>query len=256
MSDTHLIAPAMPRCWRQQTKPHKFCGGCGHGIILKMLGEVIDELNVQEQVIFMVDIGCSLLAVDFFDCDTVQTHHGRTTPVAAGLKRADPKKLCIAYMGDGGGYAIGAQHLVAAVARNDLICAILVNNANYGMTGGQMAPTTLLGQKTQTTPFGRELTAHGAPLHGPEMLASTAQHGAYIARGSAAEPRRLKQYFKKALRAQIEGRGFAFVEALSPCPINWAMDAHEAMTFLERDMKEVFPLGEFRTPFGRGTGND
>ncbi|MDD2433050.1 MAG: thiamine pyrophosphate-dependent enzyme, partial [Clostridia bacterium] len=147
--------PKMPKSWRVETKPHKFCPGCGHGLVLKALGEAIDELDIQDRVVFGCDIGCSLLAWDFFNVDIVQTHHGRTTPVMVGVKRARPDRICIAYMGDGGGYAIGAQHLVNAATRNEKITAILVNNCNYGMTGGQMAPTTLPEMKTETTPYGR-----------------------------------------------------------------------------------------------------
>ena len=146
------LSPAMPKCWNPETKPHKFCPGCGHGLALKMLGEAIDELDIQDRVIFGCDIGCSLLSWDFFNVDSVQTHHGRTTPVITGIKRARPELIGIAYMGDGGGYAIGAQHLVNSATRNEKVTAILINNTNYGMTGGQMAPTTLPGQKTETTP--------------------------------------------------------------------------------------------------------
>ena len=137
-----------------QTKPHLFCPGCGHGIALKQLGYAIDELKIQDKITFGIDIGCSLLAWNFFDIDTIQTHHGRTTPVMVGYKMMKPKRVAIAYMGDGGGYAIGLQSLLHAAFRNDPVTVILVNNSNYAMTGGQMAPTTRIGEITTTTPGG------------------------------------------------------------------------------------------------------
>ena len=242
------VAPPMPACWRKETKTHKFCPGCGHGIVLKALGEAVDELGIQEKVIFSVDIGCCLLAIDFFNMDTVQTHHGRTNAGASGVKRATPDKICIAYMGDGGGYAIGSQHLLNAAARNEKITSILVNNTNYGMTGGQMAPTTLPGQKTETSPYGRSVEQQGSPTHGPEMLAAMLPEGAYVARGTVANPKQLKKYLKKALQAQINGTGFSFVEALSTCPTNWSTNAAKTWDFLENQMAVEIPVGEYKVP--------
>ncbi|GAW93627.1 thiamine pyrophosphate-dependent enzyme [Calderihabitans maritimus] len=242
------INPQMPRSWRTDTKPHKFCPGCGHGLVLKALGQAIDELDIQGKVVFGCDIGCSLLAWDFFNVDTVQTHHGRTTPVLVGIKRANPELIGIAYMGDGGGYAIGSQHLVNAAARNDKVTVILVNNTNYGMTGGQMAPTTLPGQKTETTPYGRDVEEAGYPTKGPEMVAAIAHEGAYVARGSIANLRQLKKFIKRALENQIAGNGFSFVEALSACPTNWRTNAAETWAFVEDQMGKYFPIGEFKVP--------
>ncbi|HBX22900.1 MAG TPA: 2-oxoglutarate synthase, partial [Desulfotomaculum sp.] len=193
------VQPAMPKCWRVETKPHKFCPGCGHGLVLKALGQAIDELGIQDKVVFGCDIGCSLLSWDFFNMDTVQTHHGRTNPVITGMKRANSDIIGVAYMGDGGGYAIGAQHLVSSATRNERITAILVNNTQYGMTGGQMAPTTMPGQKTETSPYGRDAETTGSPTQGPEMVAAIAPEGAYVARGSVANMKQLKGYIKKAL---------------------------------------------------------
>ena len=239
-----LAVPNMPVCFRQETKAHKFCPGCGHGLVLKALGEVIDELGIQEKTVFVCDIGCCLLALDFFNFDAVQTHHGRATPVAAGIKRANPELVVIAYMGDGGGYAIGAQHLVNAGARNEKISILLVNNTNYAMTGGQMAPTTLPGQKTETSPYGRDVEAQGMPTKGPEMMAAIASPGAYIARGTISKPVALKKYLKKALTAQLGGEGFSFVEALATCPTNWRTNNEETWRFLEEDMTSFFVPGE------------
>ncbi|OAT86116.1 thiamine pyrophosphate-dependent enzyme [Desulfotomaculum copahuensis] len=242
------VQPAMPKSWRMDTKPHKFCPGCGHGLVLKALGMAIDELGIQDRAVFGCDIGCSLLSWDFFNVDSIQTHHGRTTPVITGLKRANPNLIGIAYMGDGGGYAIGSQHLVNAAARNERITAILVNNTQYGMTGGQMAPTTLPGQKTETTPYGRDPEKTGYPVQGPEMVAAITREGSYVARGTIANLNQLKGYIKKALQNQIEGNGFSFVEVLSACPTNWRTNAEETWNMVEKEMPKFFKVGEIKVP--------
>ncbi len=227
-----------PQSWKAETKPHKYCPGCGHGMILRALGEVIDEMKIQEKTILGVDIGCSLLAWDFFDLDTIQTHHGRTTPVMIGIKMAQPDRLAIAYMGDGGGYAIGAQHLVNAAVRNDPVFVLLVNNANYGMTGGQQAPTTIPGQITETTPYGEKKTY----LLGPEMV-RVLNRDAYIARAMATQFMPLKLMLRKALEHQSQKQGFSFVEVLSPCPTNWRTNAPETLAYLQK-LGRKFPVGE------------
>lgn len=242
------VAPKMPKCWRPETKAHKFCPGCGHGLVLKALGEAIDELGIQERTVFGCDIGCSLLAWDFFNIDTVQTHHGRTTPVITGIKRANEDVIGIAYMGDGGGYAIGSQHLVNAATRNEKITVILVNNTNYGMTGGQMAPTTLPNQKTETSPYGRDVEETGNPTQGPEMVAAITPDTAYVARGTVANVRQLKKFMKRALENQISGNGFSFVEVLSGCPTNWRTNAAETWKFIEETMPQYFKIGEIKVP--------
>ncbi|HZW83195.1 MAG TPA: thiamine pyrophosphate-dependent enzyme [Candidatus Deferrimicrobium sp.] len=243
---------SMPKCWRRETKTHKFCPGCGHGLVLKALGEAIDELGIQDRVVFGCDIGCSLLSYDFFNCDTIQTHHGRTTPVVTGVKRARPDRICIAYMGDGGGYAIGSQHLVNAAARGEKVTAILVNNCNYGMTGGQMAPTTLPGMKTETSPYGRDVEDTGYPTQGPEMVAAITREGSYVARGTIAKLPQLKNMLKKALETQMNGTGFSFVEALSSCPTNWSTNAKDTWNFVENEMTKFFKVGELRVPTKKG----
>jgi len=242
---------AMPKSWRVDTKPHKFCPGCGHGLVLKALGEAIDELGIQDKAVYGCDIGCSLLSWDFFNIDAIQTHHGRTTPVVTGIKRANPDLIGIAYMGDGGGYAIGSQHLVNAAARNEKITLILVNNTQYGMTGGQMAPTTMPGQKTETSPYGRDPEKTGYPTQGPEMVAAITGEGAYVARGTVANPRQMKGFIKKALENQINGRGFSFVEILSTCPTNWRTNAEETWKFVEKEMTKYFKVGEIKVPESR-----
>lgn len=240
---------AMPRSWRRETKPHKFCPGCGHGLVLKALGMAVDRLEIAERVLFGCDIGCSLLAWDFFNLDTVQTHHGRTVPFIVGAKRARPHLIGIAYMGDGGGYAIGVQHLINAVMRNDRILVIIVNNTTYAMTGGQMAPTSLPGQKTETSPEGREPCTEGYPLRGPEMAASFAAEGAYIARGSVSHVQRLALFLERGLQNQIQDKGIAVVEALSTCPTNWRTNAEDTWKYLEKEMADYYPVREFVSPW-------
>jgi 2-oxoglutarate ferredoxin oxidoreductase subunit beta len=240
---------SMPRSWNRESKPHRFCPGCGHGLVLKALGEALDQLQLSRRTVFACDIGCSLLAWDFFDVDSLQTHHGRTIPVMVGLKRAQPEQVAVAYTGDGGGYAIGLQHLISAAVRDDAITVILVNNTTYAMTGGQMAPTTLLGQKTETTPFGRDREETGLPFKGPEALAALASPEAYIARGTVSKIKPLTKLLVKALQRQLEGH-FSFVEALSTCPTNWRTNARETWGFLEQVMSSYYPVGEF--PAGAG----
>ena len=241
-----MVEPRFPRVWKLESKPHKFCPGCGQALALKALGFAIDELNIANKTVYGCDIGCSLLTWDMFDIDTVQTHHGRVIPTMVGFKLAKPDTVTIAFLGDGGGYAIGAQHLVNAAMRNDKITVILINNANYAMTGGQLAPTTMLGQKTDTTPSGRDESIFGNPIHGPEMIAKIAAPGAYIARGESNNIDGLKTILKKALQNQIENNGFSFVEVLAMCPINWKTNAKDSLDFVQTKMTSIFPLGEIK----------
>jgi len=232
---------SFPRSWKISSKPHKFCPGCGHPVTLKALGWALDELGIQDITVIGFDIGCSLLAWDFFDVDSFQTHHGRTVPVMTGYKTVDPERICIAYVGDGGAYAIGAQHLVNAALRHDNITLIVVNNTNYGMTGGQKAPTTLPGEITETSPLGSDADF----MKGPEMIAgSLAKKGDYIARGSIDNPLQLKVFIKKAIENQIANKGFSFVESLSVCPLNWGTDAKQTLAKLNKH-KNYFPIKEF-----------
>lgn len=240
------VQPQMPKLWRKETKPHKFCPGCGHPLILKALAEAIEELDINDRTIFGCDIGCSLLSWDFFNLDTVQTHHGRTTPVMTGIKRARPELITIAYMGDGGGYAIGSQHLVNSALRNENIMVLLANNTVYAMTGGQMAPTTLPEQKTETCPYGRDIQSTGQPAQGPEMVAAIAPASAYVARGTVSKMGQLKSFLKKGLQNQIEGKGFSFIEALATCPTNWRTNAEETWNFVEKEMVNYFNIGEIK----------
>lgn len=239
-----MLDPRFPNCYKVDSKPHKFCPGCGHPVVLKMLGEAIDELGIAKKTIFLIDIGCSLLSWDYFDLPTSQTHHGRTVPTAVGFKMADPEKVVIAYVGDGGGYAIGLQHTIHSALRNDPITTIVVNNTCYAMTGGQMAPTTVEKEVTTTTPTGRDATATGKTIFGPELLKNVADKNAYLARGTVSKHLVLKNYIKKALENQMNQKAYSFVEALSYCPLNWKTDAKETVAFLE-GIEKVYPCGEF-----------
>ena len=234
-----ITLPRYPKCFKSETKPHKFCPGCGHPIVLKMLGEVIDEMGIQDKSIFLIDIGCSLLAWNFFDIPTTQTHHGRTVPVAMGFKKADPNKIVIAYQGDGGGYAIGLQHTITSCLRNDPITTILVNNTVYAMTGGQSAPTTYDKEITTTTPKGK--SNEFITLLGPEMLSAVGNKKAFIARGSIDKPLVLKGYLRRAIEKQISGN-YSFIEALSPCPTNWKTDALDTIKKI-KSLEKFYKLG-------------
>ncbi|MBU1148776.1 2-oxoglutarate synthase, partial [Patescibacteria group bacterium] len=216
-----MIQPNFPKSIKAASKPHSFCPGCGHPLVLKAIAEVIDELGLQDKTVVGLDIGCSLLAWDFFDIDSTQTHHGRTGPVISGFKKVKPEAIGIVYMGDGGAYAIGAQHLVNEAMRNEPVTVIVVNNSCYAMTGGQEAATTLPDQITSTTPYGSDQNF----LDGPKMIEVITNQEAYIARGSIDNPIQLKSFIKKSIVNQQRGKGFSFVEALSVCPTNWKTDA-------------------------------
>lgn len=238
------LRPNFPKCFKAESKPAKFCPGCGYGITLKQLGHVIDELGIQNESVLMTDIGCNLLAWDFFDIPTTQTHHGRTVVTASGFKTASPGKLVFCLIGDGGGYAIGLQNLIHACLRNTALTVILANNTEYSMTGGQISPTTLEEQITDSTPFGRSLKIEGKTFSGPEFLKPIANPDAYIARTSTLKPMEIKSFLKKAVETQKMGN-FSFVEILSACPLNWKTDAKETLDHL-KDLETTFPLGEIK----------
>jgi len=231
-----------PKSWNQKTKPHLFCAGCGHAITLKQLGFAIDELGIQNKTVLGIDIGCSLLAWNFFNIDTIQTHHGRTTPVMVGYKIAKPQRVALAYMGDGGGYAIGLQSLLHAAFRNNPITVILINNENYAMTGGQMSPTTEIGIKTTTSPNGKDIK-FGPGFKGPELLRGLANEKAFIARASVSNPIQLKNLLIKAVKNQTDNNSFSFIEILSICPTNWKTDAQQSFDKL-KEMEKYYPTGE------------
>lgn len=232
----------LPKSYKQKTKPHFFCPGCGHALALKQLGLAIDELNVRKKTMLGIDIGCSLLAWDLFNVDTTQTHHGRTASVVAGYKMARPERLAVAYMGEGGAYAIGLQSLLHCAVRNAPIAVIVINNENYGMTGGQMSPTTLTGRITSTSPRGKEAIL-GSGLKGSELVSKVAAQNAWIGRASVNNLFQLKAMLKKALENQLENKSFSFLEILSVCPVNWKTDAASGFKRL-KEAENYYPLGE------------
>lgn len=228
----------------------KYCAGCGHGVVHRLICEIVDEMGMRPKSIITNPVGCSIWADLYFDFDSVQPAHGRTPAAATGIKRMLPDHLVICYQGDGDLAAIGTAEIIHAANRGEKFTTIFVNNAIYGMTGGQMAPTTLVGQKAATAPQGRDPDGQGMgyPIRVLEMLA-TLGGTRYLARGatnSAAQIAKLKGYIKKALLAQMAGIGFTMVEILSPCPTNWGMDPVESIEWLEKEMIPFYPLGEIK----------
>jgi 2-oxoglutarate ferredoxin oxidoreductase subunit beta len=225
-----------------------YCPGCGHSIIHKLLAQVMDELEIREKTVVVTPVGCSVLMYNYLDCDGSESAHGRAQAVATGLKRALPDRVVIAYQGDGDLAAIGTAETVHSANRGEKFSVIFVNNAIYGMTGGQMAPTTLAGQKTKTSPFGRDTAEAGNPIRVCELL-STLEAPDYIERVSVHDVKNVlktKKAIKKALQYQLEGRRYSFVEVLSMCPTNWGVGTREAAQWVAESMVEYYPLGLFR----------
>lgn len=225
-----------------------YCPGCGHSIIHRLVAEVIDELGVRERCIGVPPAGCAVLAYNYIDVDMGEAPHGRATAVATGLKRVLPNHVVFSYQGDGDMAAIGTAESVHVANRGERITAIFVNNAVYGMTGGQMAPTTVIGQPTTTSPGGRIPRRDGNPVDLSQMLA-IAQGTAYVERVSVSTPKRIlqaKKAIKKAFQVQLDDLGFSLVEVLSPCPTNWKMSPLEAAEWVEKEMTKVFPLKVIR----------
>jgi 2-oxoglutarate ferredoxin oxidoreductase subunit beta len=227
-----------------------YCPGCTHGIIHRLVAEAIDDLGVQDKTIGIAPVGCAVLAYNYFNIDFQEAAHGRAPAVATGIKRVLPNNVVFAYQGDGDLASIGMAEIVHAATRGEKITVIFVNNAIYGMTGGQMAPTSLPGQKTTTSPYGRDTSYSGFPIKVSEML-STLTGPAYISRVSVHDPKNIqkaKEAIRKAFEVQIEGKGFALVEVLSTCPTNWGLSPREALKWLEENMIPYYPLGVFRSP--------
>lgn len=225
-----------------------YCPGCTHGIIHKLVAESIDELDVAGRTVGIAPVGCSVMAYSFFSFDMVQAAHGRAPAVATGLKRAIPENVIFTYQGDGDLAAIGTAETVHAGCRGENIVVIFVNNAIYGMTGGQMAPTTLPGQVTQTTPYGRDTDTAGHPIRMCEML-STLEGVAYaerVAVNTVPNIRKAKAAIKKAFQNQLDNKGFSIVEVLSTCPTNWGLSPVEALSWLEENMMPYYPLGVYK----------
>lgn len=230
-------------------KPTHYCPGCTHGIIHRLVAEVLEEMDLLEQSVGVASVGCSVLSYEYFNCDMTQAAHGRAPAVATGLKRVLPEdRIVFTYQGDGDLASIGMAEIVHAAARGENITVIFINNAIYGMTGGQMAPTTLLGQKTATSPKGRDAKLQGSPIRVSELLA-TLDGPAYIERVSSHDVphvMRAKRAIKKAFEAQRDQKGFSLIEVLSTCPTNWGLDPSESLDWVKNEMIPVFPLGVFK----------
>jgi 2-oxoglutarate ferredoxin oxidoreductase subunit beta len=225
--------------------PTHYCPGCTHGTINKLVAEVIDELNILDITIGVAPVGCSVLCYDYFACDMFQAAHGRAPAVATGIKRAKPNSVVFTYQGDGDLAAIGTSETVHVAARGENITTIFVNNCIYGMTGGQMAPTTLPGQITETTPYGRDVKQAGYPIRVSEMIA-TLDGACYVERVSVDSVPNIikaKKAIKKAFKAQLDGKGYSMIEVLSICPTNWGLSPQESMEWLRENMMSHYPLG-------------
>jgi 2-oxoglutarate ferredoxin oxidoreductase subunit beta len=229
--------------------PTHYCPGCGHGIAHRLIAETIDELDIRGRTIGIAPVGCAVLAYDYLDVDMVEVAHGRAPAVATGMKRANPDKIIFSYQGDGDLAAIGTAEIIHAAHRGEQIAVIFINNAVFGMTGGQMAPTTILGQVTATTQQGRKAVGEGHPLQVCELL-SVLPGATYIERCSVYNPAQVhkaKKAIKHAFELQLDGaEGLSLVEVLSPCPTYWRMTPAKAMEWIEKEMTKAFPLGRFK----------
>jgi len=228
--------------------PLTYCPGCSHGIINKLIAESLVELDILEKSIAIAPVGCSVLAYEFFNCDAIQASHGRAPAVATGIKRVAPDKIVFTYQGDGDLASIGTAEIIHAAHRGDNFTVIFVNNATYGMTGGQMAPTTLINQKTSTSPYGRQEATTGKPLLVSEMMAQIPS-GTYLERVSVHDVphiMRAKRAIKKAFEYQVEGKGFSMIEVLGSCPVGWNMTPVNANKFVAETMIPYYPLGVFK----------
>ena len=228
--------------------PFHYCPGCTHGIIHRLVAEAIDELGIEGKAIGVAPVGCAVMAYDYFTCDMIEAAHGRAPAVATGIKRARPDNIVFTYQGDGDLASIGMAETVHAAARNENITIIFVNNAIYGMTGGQMAPTSLPGQVTQTSPYGRDPKLTGLPVKVAELL-SALDAPTYIERVAVNNVKNVKNAKKailKAFKNQVEGRGFSLIEVVSSCPTNWGMTPDKALAWVEEKMIPYYPLGVYR----------
>lgn len=228
--------------------PLHYCPGCTHGIIHRLVAEAIDELGIEGKTIGVAPVGCAVMAYDYFACDMVEASHGRAPAVATGIKRSDPSNIVFTYQGDGDLASIGTAETVHAATRNENITIIFVNNAIYGMTGGQMAPTSLPGQVTQTSPYGRDPKLCGYPVKICEML-SELEGPEYLERvavNNVKNIKRAKAAIKKAFENQINGKGFSLVEVISSCPTNWGMTPKDALKWIDVNMIPYYPLGVYK----------
>ena len=228
--------------------PLHYCPGCTHGIIHRLVAEVIDELGIEGKTVGIAPVGCSVFAYNYFNCDMIEAAHGRAPAVATGVKRSFPENVVFTYQGDGDLAAIGTAETVHAAARGENITIIFVNNAIYGMTGGQMAPTTLPGQVTQTSPYGRNPEQVGLPVKVCELLSNVdgATYLERVAVNNVKNVKAAKKAIKKAFQNQLEGKGFSLVEVLSTCPTNWGLKPDKALEWLEENMIPYYPLGVYK----------
>lgn len=229
------------------SKAMHYCPGCTHGIAHKLVAEVLEELNLSGKVVGVASVGCSVFSYDYFNCDMQQAAHGRAPAVATGIKRTLPDQIVFTYQGDGDLASIGLAEIVHAATRNENITVIFINNAIYGMTGGQMAPTTLEGQKSSTSVYGRDYKKNGNPIRISEMFA-TLTGPSFIARGSLSNLKNVlnaKKLIKTAFTRQVEGKGFSMVELLSTCPTNWGLSPNDSMKYLDEKMQPFYPLGVY-----------
>ncbi len=251
---TPRLAPVVSYPEALAPTPTHYCPGCTHGIAHRLVAEVIDELGVREDTIGVASVGCSVFAYNYFSVDFAQAPHGRAPALATGIKRTSPDKLVFTYQGDGDLASIGSAEILHAAARGENITVVFLNNAIYGMTGGQMAPTTLPGQRTTSSPAGRDPATQGYPLRMSELLAQV-DGAAYVARRSlhdVANIRRAKKALRKAFEVQQQGLGFAMVELLSSCPTNWGLSAQDSLEYIRDVMVPAYPLGEFKVPESEG----
>ena len=228
--------------------PLHYCPGCTHGIVHRLVAEAIDELGVEGKAIGVAPVGCAVMAYDYFNCDMIEAAHGRAPAVATGIKRALPENIVFTYHGDGDLASIGMAETVHAATRNENITIIFINNAIYGMTGGQMAPTSLPGQVTQTSPYGRDVATAGFPIKVSELLAAL-DGPAYIQRVAVNNVKNVKQAkkaIKKAFENQVEGKGFSLIEVVSSCPTNWGMTPQQALDWIDEKMIPYYPLGVYK----------
>lgn len=228
--------------------PFHYCPGCTHGIVHRLVAEVIDELGIEGRTIGIAPVGCSVMAYNYFTVDMIEAAHGRAPAVATGVKRANPENIVFTYQGDGDLASIGTAETVHSAARNENITIIFINNAIYGMTGGQMAPTSLPGQVTQTSPYGRDVKLCGYPVKICEML-SALEGPEYLERvavNNVKNVKNAKKAIKKAFQNQIDGKGFSLVEVLSSCPTNWGMTPQKALEWIDEKMISYYPLGVYK----------
>ena len=228
--------------------PLHYCPGCTHGIIHRLVAEAIDDLGILGDTVGVAPVGCAVMAYDYFSCDMIEAAHGRAPAVATGLKRARPENIVFTYQGDGDLASIGMAETVHAATRNENITVIFVNNAIYGMTGGQMAPTSLPGQVTQTSPYGRDVSTVGYPIKICELLSSLdgPEYIERVAVNSVKNVMAAKKAIKKAFKNQLEGKGFSMVEIVTSCPTNWGLEPLDALDFIEQKMLPEYPLGVIR----------